>query len=92
MPTSQPPALLTDQVHAGPGGAMTVEVGVITGDLTVTTANLGTQAEITIQYTGADEWYHLQGSPAPVPNGGLAALHHAVVAVIRSGGATGISG
>ncbi|MYS20212.1 hypothetical protein GA0115240_11775 [Streptomyces sp. DvalAA-14] len=90
MPALQPLARLTDQVHAGPGGAMTVEAGVITGDLTVTTTNLGTHAEITIQYTGADEWYHLQGSPAPVPQAGLTALHYAVVDAIRSGAATGV--
>ncbi|MFC4035132.1 hypothetical protein ACFO3J_27205 [Streptomyces polygonati] len=65
MPTPQPPARLTHRVQAGPGGAMTVEVGVITGDLTVSTTDLGTHAEITIQYTSADDWYHLQGSPAP---------------------------
>ncbi|MET9853152.1 hypothetical protein ABZY57_09430 [Streptomyces sp. NPDC006450] len=45
---------LTDQVKAGPGGAMTDEVGVITGDVTLTTeASPDGRASVRIQYTGA---------------------------------------
>ncbi|MFJ6793446.1 hypothetical protein [Streptomyces sp. NPDC091268] len=77
----------TSRVTAGPGGAMTDEVGVITGDLTVTTtaAPRGT-ARIEVQYTDADEWYTLTGSPVPVPAAGLGDLHERVVDAIRSGG------
>ncbi|QLE70903.1 hypothetical protein FGW37_04140 [Streptomyces rectiverticillatus] len=79
---------LVDQVTAGPGGAMTDEVGVITGDLTVaTTALPGARARVDVQYTGAEEWYTLTGSPVPLPAAGLAALHEQVLARIREGGA-----
>ncbi|MFD6891172.1 hypothetical protein [Streptomyces sp. NPDC059957] len=68
---------------------MTDEVGVITGDVTVTTepGPDGT-AQVRIQYTGAEEWYTLTGSPAPLPPGGLAVLHQHVVEAVKAGGAT----
>ncbi|CAM5678193.1 hypothetical protein SAVIM338S_07246 [Streptomyces avidinii] len=66
--TPEAAASLTDQVKAGPGGAMTDEVGVITGDVTLTTvAGPDGTATVRIQYTGAEEWYTLTGSPAPLP-------------------------
>ncbi|MFE9313102.1 hypothetical protein ACFYM5_36750, partial [Streptomyces sp. NPDC006706] len=65
---------LVDEVKAGPGGAMTDEVGVITGELTVATSLLPDgRTSTAIQYTEADEWYTLTGSPAPVPPEGMAA-------------------
>ncbi|KOV58793.1 hypothetical protein [Streptomyces sp. MMG1121] len=78
-----------DDVTAGPGGVMTADVGVITGDLTLRTT-LGRDrrtAHVSVQYTGADEWYTLTGSPAPVPDSGLAAYHHRLLDRIRQGGA-----
>ncbi|MFF1415829.1 hypothetical protein ACFVX6_39685 [Streptomyces sp. NPDC058289] len=79
---------LTDHVKAGPGGAMTDEVGVITGDVTVTSeAGPDGTASVRIQYTGAEEWYTLTGSPAPLPGGGLAAFHRHVVEAVQAGGA-----
>ncbi|WP_407841288.1 hypothetical protein ACE1OC_40590 [Streptomyces sp. DSM 116496] len=79
---------MTDHVKAGPGGVMTDEVGVITGDVTLTTepAADGT-ASVRIQYTGAEEWYTLTGSPAPLPPGGLAVFHQHVVEAVEAGGA-----
>ncbi|MGY3206289.1 hypothetical protein [Streptomyces sp. TE5632] len=78
---------LVDEVMAGPGGAMTDEVGVITGELTVATRLLPDgRAGIAIQYTDADEWYTLTGSPAPVPPDGVAALHAQVLERVRRGG------
>lgn len=78
---------LTGQVHAGPGGAMTDEVGVITGDLTVNTVRESAdRARIAIQYTDADEWYTLTGSPVVVPEDGLAALHETVLRDVERGG------
>ncbi|MFJ3310839.1 hypothetical protein ACIPSA_49490 [Streptomyces sp. NPDC086549] len=69
---------------------MTDEAGVITGDLTVATHLQadGHAARVTIQYTGADEWYTLSGSPAPIPAGGLAAYHRDLLGRIRRGGGT----
>ncbi|WP_306317627.1 MULTISPECIES: hypothetical protein [unclassified Streptomyces] len=70
---------------------MTDEVGVITGDLTVTTSReTGGRARIAVQYTGADEWYTLTGSPVPVPPDGLAALHAEVLSGVERGGGAGV--
>ncbi|RLV04629.1 hypothetical protein CTZ27_10455 [Streptomyces griseocarneus] len=75
------------EVVAGPGGVMTDEVGVVTGDLAVVTRPLpGDRASVAVQYVGAEEWYTLTGTPCPVPGGGLAAFHEALLARIRAGG------
>ncbi|WP_042800469.1 hypothetical protein [Streptomyces sp. C] len=74
-----------DEVLAGPGGAMTDEVGVITGPLTLrTTGGAGGEVRFDIQYTDADEWYTLTGSP--VPHGDPGTLHAAALRAIRTGG------
>ncbi|MFJ9428410.1 hypothetical protein ACIRQY_02000 [Streptomyces sp. NPDC101490] len=66
--TGPEPAVCQDEVTAGPGGAMTVEVGVITGDLTLCTSHrTDGLVDVAVQYTGAEEWYTLTGSPAPSP-------------------------
>ena len=66
---------------------MTDEVGVITGDLTVATVlQPDGLAAVRIQYTGAEEWYTLTGSPAPVEPGRLETLHAAVLHAVRQGG------
>ncbi|MFJ7203930.1 hypothetical protein ACIQWR_10415 [Streptomyces sp. NPDC098789] len=74
-----------DEVVAGPGGAMTDEVGVITGDLTLrTTARPGGPALVEIQYTGAEEWYLLTSGPyrlEATPH----AVHRAALALVRAG-------
>jgi hypothetical protein len=81
------PERFVEAVTAGPGGAMTDEVGVITGDLTIATSLLPDgRAAIAIQYTDAEEWYTLTGSPVPLPPGGLTALHAQVLDLIRQGG------
>ncbi|MFE1952652.1 MULTISPECIES: hypothetical protein [Streptomyces] len=79
---------LVSAIEAGPGGAMTDEVGVITGDVTLATVPVADGlARVEIQYTDADEWYTLTGSPVPVPPDGLAALHERLVERVESGGA-----
>ncbi|MYT34060.1 hypothetical protein [Streptomyces sp. MspMP-M5] len=84
---------LTDRVTAGPGGAMTVQVGVITGDLTVTTTDRGDgTARVVVQYTGAEDRYDLEGGPVRIPPGGVAALHRAVLGAVRTGGAAQVPG
>ncbi|MDW4911117.1 hypothetical protein RB628_38870 [Streptomyces sp. ADMS] len=83
------PEQIVSTVKAGPGGAMTDEVGVITGDLTIATRLLADGcAHIAVQYTDADEWYTLTGSPlpAPAPAQGLAALHEEILERVRHGG------
>ncbi|MEU6311018.1 hypothetical protein [Streptomyces sp. NPDC047014] len=75
-----------DDVLAGPGGAMTDEVGVVTGPLTLrTTAEEGGRARFEVQYKDAEEWYTLTGSPRP-HHGDPAALHAAALAAIHAGG------
>ncbi|MGW6691710.1 hypothetical protein [Streptomyces sp. NPDC054961] len=67
---------------------MAEEVGVITGDVSLTTeAGPDGMVQVRIQYTGADEWYTLTGSPAPLPPEGLAAFHERVVEAVQAGGA-----
>ncbi|MEU0009103.1 hypothetical protein ABZ079_33825 [Streptomyces sp. NPDC006314] len=89
---NNPPSIKSyvDRVTAGPGGAMTDEVGVITGDLTVATILLsdGHSVRVAIQHAGSDTWYTLAGSPAPVPAGQLAAYHRDLLGRIRRGGGT----
>ncbi|MFF8262254.1 hypothetical protein [Streptomyces virginiae] len=81
-----------DDVLAGPGGAMTDEVGVITGPLTLrTTVTGGGLVRFDVQYKDADEWYTLTGSPRP-HHGAPAALHAAAVAAVRAGGGAAAPG
>jgi hypothetical protein len=49
---------ITD-IIAPPGGVMTEEVGVITGELTIKTEVEGSTATVRAQYKDADEWYTL---------------------------------
>ncbi|MEV1026356.1 hypothetical protein [Streptomyces sp. NPDC050264] len=78
---------LRDTVRAGPGGAMTDEVGVITGDVTIATTLLPDgRARVAVQYTRAEEWYTLTGTPVALPPGGLAALHADALGRVRRGG------
>ncbi|MCX4775479.1 hypothetical protein [Streptomyces sp. NBC_01264] len=75
-------------MKAGHGGAITDEVGAITGDVSVTTeAGPNGTVQVRIQYTGAEESYTLTGSPTPLPPDGLAAFHERVVDAVKAGGA-----
>ncbi|MDJ0382078.1 hypothetical protein [Streptomyces sp. G-G2] len=85
QPAEQPAQQWVDKVAAGPGGAMTEEVGVITGDLTLrTTARAGGQDLIEIQYADADEWYRLSPGPHLLEHTPQA-RHTAALAVVRAG-------
>jgi hypothetical protein len=52
----------TADIVAGPGGVMTDEVGVVTGELTLRT-ELDDAGHVTlrVQYREADEWYAVTG-------------------------------
>jgi hypothetical protein len=50
------PTSRTADVNA-PGGVMTDEAGVITGELTLRTELSGTTVTLRVQYKDADEWY-----------------------------------
>jgi hypothetical protein len=47
---------------AGPGGVMTDEVGVVTGDLELRTSLVDGELRATVRYEGAEEWYAITGA------------------------------
>ncbi|MEV8566199.1 hypothetical protein AB0436_11595 [Streptomyces sp. NPDC051322] len=76
----------TSGVFTGAGGVRTVEVGPISGDLTVHTTWIDGQAEVAVQFTGALDWFTLPGSPVPCPSQEESrSLHQAVIEAIRLG-------
>jgi hypothetical protein len=75
----------TTDIVPGPGGVMTVEVGVVTGPLTLKT-ELATSGEVTlrVQYKDADEWYTVQGGTARLSaQEDLDAVHGVAVGVLN---------
>jgi hypothetical protein len=55
----------TSDLTAGPGGVMTDEVGVVTGDLTLRTeVDDGKTVVLKVQYKDAAEWYTVTGVKA----------------------------
>jgi hypothetical protein len=72
-------------ITAGPGGVMTDEVGVITGELTVCTevAESG-KLTVHVQYKEADEWYVITGGRATLKDpADLDAVHKIVVGILN---------
>lgn len=69
---------------------LTVEAGVVTGDLTVHTTWAESEARVAVQYSGASDWFTMSGSPVPCASEEESRdLHDAVVAAVREGnGAT----
>jgi hypothetical protein len=57
----------TADIVAGPGGVMTDEAGVITGELTLRTElDDAGQVTLRVRYREADEWYVVTGGRAPL--------------------------
>ncbi|MEU7457541.1 hypothetical protein [Streptosporangium roseum] len=82
------------EVVAGPGGVMTEDVGVVTGELTIRTEAAGDAAQtaqVQVQYTGAEEWYTLTGSPIPLAGRSVEQLHQAVLRAAAQGADGGVS-
>ena len=75
----------TTDITAGPGGVMTVEVGVVTGALTLRTElAAGGQVQLRVQYKDADEWYAVQGATAQLASpADLDAVHAIAVALLN---------
>lgn len=75
----------TTDITPGPGGVMTDEVGVVTGDLTLRTEvddNGGVVQRV--QYKDADEWYVVTGSRTSIADGrGIDAIHAQAVALLH---------
>jgi hypothetical protein len=74
----------TADFTAGPGGVMTDEVGVVTGDLTLRTAVSGGQVTLHVQYKDADEWYAVTGATARLADpADLDAVHAIALALLN---------
>ena len=81
---SPAPAAPTTNITAGPGGVMTDEVGVVTGDLTLRTETSGDDVTVRVQYQEADEWYTVTGGKAKVKDpADAAAVHQIAVGILN---------
>ncbi|WP_433358756.1 hypothetical protein [Streptosporangium sp. CA-115845] len=77
---------------AGPGGVMTDEVGVITGELLVSTEVSGDRLQVRVQYAGAEEWYTLTGSPFSLGERTARSARAALLRAVRHGLPEGLPG
>jgi hypothetical protein len=69
---------------AGPGGVMTDEAGVVTGDLTLRTELSAGRVTLRVQYKDADEWYAVTGGTAPLSDpADLDAVHTVALALLH---------
>jgi hypothetical protein len=75
--------MLSADIVAGPGGVMTDEVGVVTGDLTVRSEIADDTYVLKVQYTGAEEWYTVTGATTEAPAEAEEALHTLAVALLN---------
>ncbi|MEU9077142.1 hypothetical protein ACFYUY_26040 [Kitasatospora sp. NPDC004745] len=83
----------TQSIISGPGGVTTAEVGPISGDLTVHTTWVDGEARLTVQYTGALDWYTVAGSPVAAADEITArAIHQAMVNAVKAGRGAGAPG
>ena len=74
----------TGDLTAGPGGVMTDEVGVVTGELTLRTEWNAGQVILRVQYKDADEWYTITGGRAPLADpAALDAVHAIAVGLLH---------
>ena len=78
----------TTDVTAGPGGVMTDEVGVVTGDLTVRTeADDDGSVRSMVAYQGALDWYMITDGPTTLGTEDLDTVHNRVVERVTRGDA-----
>ena len=71
---------------AGPGGVMTDEVGVVTGDLTVRTeAGEDGSVRSMVAYQGALDWYTITDGPTSLGPDDLDTVHTRVVERVTRG-------
>jgi hypothetical protein len=84
-PVAEPAAAAaspTTDITAPPGGVMTDEVGVITGDLTLRTDYADGKVVVNVQYKDAEEWYVVTGAKAALHDAADASAVHEIVAAI----------
>lgn len=74
----------TADIVAPPGGVMTDEVGVVTGELTLCTELTGGQVTMRVRYRDADEWYRVSNIAVPLADrADLAAVHDVAVGLLH---------
>ena len=74
----------TTDITAGPGGVMTDEVGVVTGELTLRSELSRGRLTLRVQYKEAEEWYVVTGGRIPLRDpADLAAVHKLAVALLH---------
>jgi hypothetical protein len=67
-----------------PGGVMTDEAGVITGELTLRTELSGATVTLRVQYKDAEEWYAVTDGTATLKDpADLDAVHALAVALLQ---------
>lgn len=78
------PKQRTTDIVAGPGGVMTDEVGVVTGDLTLQSELTDGTYVLKVQYKGADEWYTATGTKTSLhAKADLDPMHSQAVALLN---------
>ena len=75
--------MLTADIVAGPGGVMTDEVGVVTGDLTLRSEVADGTYVLKVQYKDAEEWYTVTGATTRARRDALNALHSLAVGLLN---------
>jgi len=84
MADDVPVTARTADILAPPGGVMTDEVGVITGELTLRTEVTGNDVTLRVQYKDAEEWYAVTGGTATLADpADLDAVHALAVALLH---------
>ncbi|GIF11267.1 hypothetical protein FHX34_1011167 [Actinoplanes teichomyceticus] len=74
----------TTDIVPGPGGVMTDEVGVVTGELTLRSELAGNEVTLRVQYRDAAEWYVVTGGKVPVADpADLEAVHTVAVSLLH---------
>ena len=74
----------TTDITPGPGGVMTDEVGVVTGELTLRSELAGNEVTVRVQYKDADEWYAVTGAKATLADpADLEAVHSIAVGLLN---------
>ena len=74
----------TARIVAGPGGVMTDQVGVVTGELDLQTFADGDDVVLRVRYRDADEWYTVAGGRASLSGGSpLDAVHIIAVGLLN---------
>jgi hypothetical protein len=75
---------LTADIVAGPGGLMTDEVGVVTGELTLISGYADGAYVLLVRYRGAEDWYTVTGANLPLASPhDVGSMHALAVALLH---------